>query len=226
MKNISRSLLATKTARRNKPSNTLLSVIFAPLILQASSIAMAESNAVADLSKQLPDLINMIQERQQHLKRALNRDNTNYQTYDNEKDHVPSYNTSTPSQTSTPDNNLLDQVSKNAFSNGLRDPFTVTPKIAKLNNSYNNGDVDASFITSSAIDQVPKLKLRGVIMHDQDSSPLALLDIAGDGVHMVRVGDRISFNAANPLQVLEIKQINRLNVIVEIGTLGDLVVVR
>jgi hypothetical protein len=43
---------------------------------------------------------------------------------------------------------------------------------------------------------------------------------------MVRVGDEISFNPAMPTQVVKVIKISRLNVVVEVGTLGDLIVVR
>lgn len=236
MKKFIRAVVAIKSIHnskytRNRFTKIPLALLVTPILLVPASPTAAETNASVELARQLPDLLNMIQERQQHLKDSLNKDNTNYQTYGENSDLIPSFSTSQKPQNSQnpstpPQNSYLTNVDPEAaFENGLRDPFSVTKKIIDLNEPDEESAANNPFV-STTTDNIPKLKLRGVIMHNQDSSPLALLDIAGNGVHMVRVGDRIGFNATNPLQVLKIKQINRLNVIVEIGTLGDLVVVR
>jgi len=117
--------------------------------------------------------------------------------------------------------------SSNAFINGVRDPFAITQEIALLsqeNQSSPGAYANHDFKSSGLAFTLPKLTMKGVVFKKQD--PIALLEIGGNGVYMVRVGDEISFNPAMPKQVIKVKKISRLNVIVEVGTLGDLIVVR
>ncbi|QUM89181.1 hypothetical protein HWV03_10410 [Moritella sp. 36] len=119
----------------------------------------------------------------------------------------------------------------NAFLDGVRDPFSMTKSLAKLTEPDKSVAQDTSyagydFKNSEFSMSLPKLTLKGVVFKKNIEEPLALLDIGGHGVHMVRIGDEIGFNPALPKQVLKIKKISRLNVIVEVGTLGDLIVVR
>lgn len=151
---------------------------------------------------------------------ALEKQGMSYQTFNKpieEKGTVNPY-PAAPAQA------YLADTQFDAFKEGLRDPFTATTKMIKQL-SVEHG-ANTNFQTSSLIQTLPKLSLRGIIVQAKDSSPLALLDITGNGVHMVRIGDEISFNAADPKQVLKIQSITRLSVTVEIGTLGDLIVVR
>ena len=122
-------------------------------------------------------------------------------------------------------------VNINAFIDGVRDPFSMTKSLAKLTKPEISVAQDTpyagyDFKNSAFSTTLPKLTLKGVVFKKNIKEPLALLDIGGHGVHMVRIGDEIGFNPASPKQVLKIKKISRLNVIVEVGTLGDLIVVR
>ena len=119
----------------------------------------------------------------------------------------------------------------NAFLDGVRDPFSMTKSLAKLTEpeislAQDTPYAGVDFKNSEFSMTLPKLTLKGVVFKKNIEEPLALLDIGGHGVHMVRIGDEIGFNPASPKQVLKIKKISRLNVIVEVGTLGDLIVVR
>ncbi|MFT6088269.1 MAG: hypothetical protein ACJA11_003545 [Glaciecola sp.] len=194
--------------------------------LSATILFFFQTNALADptpqqaIEKQLPDLLNMIQERQSVLKLALNKQGMNYQTFNKSTEEKA---TEIPVHLA-PATTVLPDFQAEAFKDGLRDPFTATKKMVEQASVENGTSTD--FQISSLVQTLPKLSLRGIIMQAQKSSPLALLDIAGNGVHMVRIGDEISFNAADPKQVLKIQSITRLSVTVEIGTLGDLIIVR
>jgi len=122
-------------------------------------------------------------------------------------------------------------ASIDAFLDGVRDPFSMTKSLAKLTEpeisvAQDTPYAGVDFKNSEFSMTLPKLTLKGVVFKKNIEEPLALLDIGGHGVHMVRIGDEIGFNPASPKQVLKIKKISRLNVIVEVGTLGDLIVVR
>lgn len=117
----------------------------------------------------------------------------------------------------------------NAFVNGIRDPFAVTQEVALLNQAGQTTQgpyAGRNFKSSNLAFNLPKLTMKGVVFKTQEKLPIALLEIGGIGVYMVRVGDEFSFNPAIPTQVIKVIKISRLNVVVEVGTLGDLIVVR
>lgn len=112
--------------------------------------------------------------------------------------------------------------------NIYRDPFRMTGSTERQIDSVmdNSQKSLTQFRLSLRGQTLPRLTLRGVVLNSDLASPLALLEIAGHGVFMVREDDEISYNAASPKDVVKIKRIKRLSVIVEAGTLGDLIVVR
>lgn len=105
---------------------------------------------------------------------------------------------------------------------GVRDPFTPTSAIEFAPSGANFTQLSPT----ESVMSMPKLTLKGVTYKDNPTNSIALLDVAGDGVHMVRIGDEISINPMNPQEVLKIRKINRLSLVVEFGTLGDLIIVR
>ena len=60
------------------------------------------------------------------------------------------------------------------------------------------------------------------------SQLVALLEVGGSDkqIHMVKIGDEIAFDRNDPSLVFKIRSIDRLSVIVEVGTLGDVIIVR
>lgn len=186
------------------------------------------------LASQLPDLLQMIKDRNDIYKKVLDKDGMSFNTYDDIKmegfsvvDKVKSVLSGMSANNVSQKPAVNTDFYKQAFRDGLRDPFSITPDIAIRSAQPESGsDGNSVFRVASTVQQLPKLKLRGIIMKEGLESPLALLDVAGDGVHMVRVDDEISFSSSDPNQVIKIKSINRLSVIVEVGSLGDLVVVR
>jgi hypothetical protein len=108
----------------------------------------------------------------------------------------------------------------------IRDPFTPSRlmyEVISTQSGVNSGAY--GFIPSLQGGDVPKMKLRGYISKDEES-PLALLEIQGAGTFMVREGDEINIDPANPRQAIRISKITRLSVTVETGTLGSIRVLR
>jgi hypothetical protein len=203
---------------------SIFSGLCAVILLLFQTSVLAEPTTQQALEKQLPDLLGMIQARQDVLKQALNKQGMSYQTFNDLIEEKGTLNQDLANPAPTPAKTYSADTKFEAFKEGLRDPFTATTKMTKQL-SITHG-VNTNFQTSTLIQTLPKLSLRGIIVQAKDSSPLALLDITGNGVHMVRIGDEISFNASDPKQVLKIQSITRLSVTVEVGTLGDLIVVR
>jgi hypothetical protein len=109
-----------------------------------------------------------------------------------------------------------------------RNPFAPTEKIlASMVSTYTDNGGSA-FVSSGALTKLPPLKLRGVVKPDDDNSVVALLEVGGSGkqIHMVKIGDEIAFDRNDPSLVFKIRAIDRLSVIVEVGTLGDVIIVR
>lgn len=107
----------------------------------------------------------------------------------------------------------------------IRDPFT--PSILMFNvNSQTSGRGAGGFMrTPAGTTGLPQMRLRGFI--DQgDDTPLALLEVAGARTYLVREGDDISINPAQPNSVIRITKIDRLSITVEAGILGSIRVQR
>lgn len=68
---------------------------------------------------------------------------------------------------------------------------------------------------------VPELTLKGVI-----NGGMALLEVQGSGVFLVREGDTISLSRQGRNTVLKIEKIDRLSLMVKVGTLEEIIVVR
>jgi len=124
-------------------------------------------------------------------------------------------------------------TSNEIFLNGLRDPFAVTMELRKAGSKDDEGDgnddraySDYKFKSPGLSIKLPRLTLKGVIFQQGSDQPLALLEVANQGVYVVRLNDEIGFNPSDPGQVIKIKKISNLNIIVEVGTLGDLIIVR
>lgn len=69
--------------------------------------------------------------------------------------------------------------------------------------------------------EAPELALKGIV-----SGGLALLEIQGSGVFLVREGDTVSFSRQGRNVVMKIEKIDRLSLMVRVGTLQEIIVVR
>jgi len=117
-----------------------------------------------------------------------------------------------------------------AYPNGIRDPFAIPSLLLQTLALERSNKVQSNSLSSYAFSQtsvltMPKIKLKGVMHQRRDSSPLAVI-LLNNETYMVREGDEIGFNLAEPSQVIKIKQIKRLSLLIEVGTLGELVIVR
>ncbi|MBV1883673.1 MAG: hypothetical protein KUG82_18685 [Pseudomonadales bacterium] len=106
-----------------------------------------------------------------------------------------------------------------------RDPFSVTPKISEYATVGSRASARFTPLGEGGF-TTPTLILRGIINRPGEDEPLALLDVQGSGVFMVRAGDTISLHNSGASTVLKINEIGRLSLMVEVGTLGETIVVR
>ncbi len=73
--------------------------------------------------------------------------------------------------------------------------------------------------------KLPKMKLKGHLQ-GMDNETLALLEIEGGEVHLVREGDTVGLHDLGFPGAIRIKKINRLHLVVESGSYGQLIIVR
>ncbi len=108
----------------------------------------------------------------------------------------------------------------------IRDPFNLSGQtgIPATGNRFG----PSTFLPNSDQQKIPKLKLKGVINADKKAPKdlLALLEIDNREVYMVRVGDEISYDPSKPNSAIKIVTISRLSVTVQVGSLGNVLIVR
>ena len=99
-----------------------------------------------------------------------------------------------------------------------RDPFAI--------GGGRNGDGDLRFIRQAGA-SLPPLRLRGIV-NGQDGARVGLLEVGSEGVYMVREGDTISLRTggASSNAVINVVKINQLTLVIESGTLGEVIIVR
>lgn len=193
----------------------ILLFVFLCFFLQKS---FAKPVDIGEAKDQVFNLLNIIDERNEVLRERMSNDEA-----------VSRSDTIREKDEEIVNNDVGDSY---AYINGVRDPFSATKIIidaSRDDSSLDGGDGAYSgydFKSPGLAVKLPKLSLKGVVYKSSKSDPLALLDVSGHGVYMVRLEDEIGFSSADPSQVIKIKKINRLNIVVEVGTLGDLIVVR
>jgi len=117
---------------------------------------------------------------------------------------------------------LIPPVSTPSLS-AQRDPFAPTSLMEQEAQRQGVGPV---FIPSQVGSQkVPTLNLRGYVTGN-GNQPVALLEVGGKQVFLVREGDTISLQKNGKNNVLKVKKITKLSALVEVGTLGQVIVVR
>lgn len=107
-----------------------------------------------------------------------------------------------------------------------RNPFAVTNRLV---NRTPKAPVPApgfsSVFTPQKEAQLPKMRLRGHVL-TPEGAIAALLEIEGGDVHIVREGDDVGLHDYGLDVVIRIKKIDRLHVVIESGTLEQLIIVR
>lgn len=109
----------------------------------------------------------------------------------------------------------------------MRDPFTPSQLMYHRRSSeMSNYSQLGRFNPNDAIaEDIPDMRLRGFVSDDSEKM-LALLEVVGRGVFMVREGDEININPRRPSEAIRITSITRLGVTVETGTIGKIRVLK
>lgn len=111
----------------------------------------------------------------------------------------------------------------------IRDPFSPSRLMYEQAGAVTNLDTDVFGFRPAAENAditIPKMRLRGFITPEGEQEELALLEITGSGVYMVREGDEINIDPRQPANAIRISEISRLSVTIETGTLGRIRVLR
>jgi hypothetical protein len=98
------------------------------------------------------------------------------------------------------------------------DPFQISYFMQQKALAHNQGGAQFTPLQNA---QAPTLIMRGIV-----SGGLALLDVEGHGVYLVREGDTLSLNRQGQNTVIKIEKIDHLSLMVKIGTLNEMIVVR
>ncbi len=72
---------------------------------------------------------------------------------------------------------------------------------------------------------VPKMRMLAYL-RGKGGEPVALLEVENGQVHVVREGDAVGLHEFGSASVVSIKRIDRLHLVVEVGTLGRVIIVR
>lgn len=125
-----------------------------------------------------------------------------------------------------PETGKAKQASNASAGEPQRNPFAVTDKLTRLTERpatpVSSGPAFTPLGQSVAI---PKLRLRGHL-RGADGKVVALLEIGGGAVHIVREGDTVGLHEFGFDSVIRIKEISRLHLVIEAGSLGQLIIVR
>lgn len=105
-----------------------------------------------------------------------------------------------------------------------RNPFAMTEKLYRLKNRPEPSGVEAAFIPQPQ-SKMPKLRLRGHVQVES-GEVLALLEVVGGDVYIVREGDTVGLHDFGIDSVIRVQKISRLHLVVEAGQLNQMIIVR
>jgi hypothetical protein len=106
-----------------------------------------------------------------------------------------------------------------------RNPFAVTDKLTRqIERPATPTSSGPVFTPQEQSGAIPKMRLRGHLQ-GADGEVVALLEIEGGDVHIVREGDTVGLHGFGFDSVIRVKKINRLHVVIESGSLGQLIIV-
>lgn len=110
----------------------------------------------------------------------------------------------------------------------MRDPFSEPQTVQQAEGEGTDllSAFGSGFRRTPDSVQVPQLLFKGYVDRGPAVPPMALIQIAGKRVHMVKEGDEINIDPANPRHAIRITKISRLSITVEAGTLGQMKVLR
>lgn len=109
-----------------------------------------------------------------------------------------------------------------------RDPFSATSKLVNKRirpAAITRTGSDIGFEPQNRPVGIPKMSLKGHLQ-SKDGDVVALLEIEGSGIHIVREGDTVGLHNLGQDTVIRIRKISRLHLVIESGSLGKLIIVR
>ncbi|WP_319381311.1 hypothetical protein [Thiomicrorhabdus sp.] len=109
-----------------------------------------------------------------------------------------------------------------------RDPFALTPRLMRSKRSAAGrkpAQTEYSFTRLTTDIKLPKLSLRGLIIKSENDKA-AVLEVGSLGTYIVREGDTVSIPDGGFNNVIKVTRIDRLSLLIEVGKLGEVIVVR
>lgn len=106
-----------------------------------------------------------------------------------------------------------------------RDPFSASDKLTARTDKPRPRPAGPQFTPREQAVKIPKMHLRGHLQ-GKNGQVIALLEIEGGGVYLVRENDTVGLHEFGYDSVIRIKQINRLYLVIESGSLGKAIIVR
>lgn len=115
-------------------------------------------------------------------------------------------------------------VGRPGYRDAKRNPFAPTRQIlASIRGEVSGQSVNFQPLQEETV--IPRMKLKGLI-NEGGNKIAALLEIENAGTHIVREGDTVGLYETGTNSVIRIRKINRLNLVVEAGSLGQVLIVR
>ena len=108
------------------------------------------------------------------------------------------------------------------YRDGRRDPFSPSDRLLQASLGQAGSP---QFQPLNQATEIPRMHLRGLI-EDEGGNVAALLEIENSGIHIVREGDTVGLYEMGVNSVIRVRRINRLNLVVEAGSLGQMIIVR
>lgn len=109
------------------------------------------------------------------------------------------------------------------YRDGKRNPFAPTRQI--LAATQGRSGQGLNFQPLQQATTIPKMHLKGLI-NENGKDIAALIEIENSGTYIVREGDTVGLYESGSNSVIRIQKINRLNLVVEAGSLGQVLIVR
>ena len=107
-----------------------------------------------------------------------------------------------------------------------RDPFSPSEKLLNLQAvPAKDRLARQQFTPMMQMKNMPKMRLKGHL-HGEGDEVVALLEIEGSGVHIVREGDTVGLHELGYDSVIRIQKVSRLHLVIEAGSLSKLIIVR
>lgn len=116
------------------------------------------------------------------------------------------------------------QVGRPGYRDDRRNPFAPTRQIIATAQGADNAALGMELQPLRQATEIPRMKLKGLI--SEGASVAALLQIDNAGTYIVREGDTVGLYESGSNSVIRVRKINRLNLMVEAGSLGQVLIVR